>query len=185
MTKQEFYDIICKLNDKFQNRDLETYLSAVLLLVDKQKNQVLDVENLLSIIQTAFTSEAIEFNEEWLNITTAPDKNIMSRKFTNPEVKSQFDKSIASEKTGFEFTTEVLKFQISELYKMRENQLKNEMRYFGIQSVTGNLWYNFDPFTNLECGASCMLDSEDDADRELIVTWQTLGELLEMGRIYE
>ena len=59
------------------------------------------------------------------------------------------------------------------------------MRYFGIDSETGNRWYNFDPMTNLECGARCILDNEDDEDKEFIVSWQTLGELLEMGRIYE
>lgn len=39
--------------------------------------------------------------------------------------------------------------------------------------------------TNLECGARCIIDSEDDEEKEFIVSWQTLGELLEMGRIYE
>ena len=39
--------------------------------------------------------------------------------------------------------------------------------------------------TNLECGARCILDSEDDNENDFNASWQTLGELLEMGRIYE
>jgi putative RNA 2'-phosphotransferase len=35
----------------------------------------------------------------------------------------------------------------------------------------------------LECGVRCILDSEEDEVKEFIVSWQTLGELLEMGRI--
>jgi hypothetical protein len=185
MTLQKFYSNICNLKERFENRDLETYLSALLLLVDKKQNEILDADKLLTIIQTAFTSNPIKFDKKWLNIITAPDENVMSRKCTNPGTESPFDKSVVSNSRDYEFTTEVIKFQIAELHKMNHKQLKNKMRYFGIQSETGNSWYNFDPFTNLECGARCIIDNEDDVNKELIVTWQTLGELLEMGRIYE
>jgi hypothetical protein len=39
--------------------------------------------------------------------------------------------------------------------------------------------------TILECGARCIVDSDEDGERYLEVGWQFLGELLEMGRIYE
>ena len=68
---------------------------------------------------------------------------------------------------------------------MKHKQLYDKMRYFGIKSETGHRWCNFDPMTNLECGARCILDSEDDNENDFVVSWQTLGELLEMGRIYE
>lgn len=39
--------------------------------------------------------------------------------------------------------------------------------------------------TNLECGLSCILNNEEDEVKDFIVSWQNLGELLEMDRIYE
>ena len=140
---------------------------------------------LLNLLQNAFTSEPKKFSSEWLRITTAPDENIMSKKFTNPEINLQIDKSVVSDKSGIDYSIALLQFQIAELHKMKGKQLDDDMRYFGIDSETGNRWYNFDPMTNLECGARCILDNEDDEDKEFIVSWQTLGELLEMGRIYE
>lgn len=185
MTQNEFYEYISTLNDKFENRELETYLLSLLSLVEQKKNQNLTADLLLNLLQNAFTSEPTEFNPEWLSITTAPDENIMSKKFTNPEINLPIDKSVVSDKSGIDYSIAVLKFQIAELHKMKGKQLDDDMRYFGIDSETGNRWYNFDPMTNLECGARCILDSENDEDKEFIVSWQTLGELLEMGRIYE
>ena len=185
MTLNEFYQNISTLKDNFENRELETYLLSLLSLVEQQKNQDLTTDLLLNLLHNAFTSEPKEFNSEWLSITTAPDENTMSKKFTNPEINIPIDKSVVSEKSGVDYSIAVLQFQISELYKMKGKQLDDDMRYFGINSETGNRWYNFDPMTNLECGARCILDNEEDEDKEFIVSWQTLGELLEMGRIYE
>jgi hypothetical protein len=185
MTHNEFYQNISTLKDNFENRELETYLLSLLSLVEQKKNQNLTADLLLNLLQNAFTSEPKEFNSEWLSITTAPDENIMSKKFTNPEINIQVDKSVLSDKSGIDYSISILQFQIAELHKMKGKQLDDDMRYFGINSETGNRWYNFDPMTNLECGARCILDSEEDEDNELIVSWQTLGELLEMGRIYE
>ncbi len=184
MTQNEFYEYIDKFKDNFENRDLETYLLALLKLVEQEKNESLTGNLLIKLLQKAFISEPMEFNSEWLNIVVAPDKNIMSKKFTNTEIKSSFDKSIVSDKNGIDYTIAVLQFQISELHKMRGKQLDDDMRYFGVDSETGNRWYNFDPITNLECGTRCFIDNREDED-EMIVSWQTLGELLEMGRIYE
>jgi hypothetical protein len=191
MTQTEFYENISTLKDNFKNRELETYLLSLLSLVEQKRNQNLTADLLLNLLQNAFTSVPKEFNSEWLRITTAPDENIMSKKFTNPEINLPIDKSVVSDKSGIDYSIAVLKFQIAELNKMKGKQLDDDMRYFGINSETGNRWYNFDPMTNLECGARCILDSEEEEeeeeeeDKEFIVSWQTLGELLEMGRIYE
>lgn len=185
MTQNEFYENICKLKGKFENRELETYLLSLLKLVEKEKNQNLTVDLLLNLLQNAFISEPEEFNPEWLNIANAPDKNIISKKFTKLDMSLSIDESSVSDEMGIDYSIAVLHFQISELHKMKGKQLDDDMRYFGIKSETGNRWYNFDPMTNLECGARCILDREDDEDTEFIVSWRTLGELLEMGRIYE
>ncbi len=185
MTQLQFYKHICNLKHNFENKDLEIYLLSLLNLVQHEENQNLTSDLLLSLLQNAFTSEPAEFKEQWLEIIEAPDENVLSKKFTNPEINSKIDKAIISEKVGIDYTIAVLLFQISELHKMKGKQLEDDMRYFGIDSETGNCWYNFDPITNLECGARCILDNDDDEEKEFIVSWQTLGELLEMGRIYE
>lgn len=184
MTANEFYEQISNLSDHFKNRDLETYLLSLLALVEQEKDSNITAELLLKLLQDAFISEPTAFKEEWLSITAAPDENMMSKKFTHPELSAAIDKSIISDKSGIDYSIAVLQFQIAELHKMRGKQLEDKTRYFGIDSETGNRWYNFDPMTNLECGARCIIDSSDD-EKELVVSWQTLGELLEMGRIYE
>lgn len=186
MTLEAFYDNISTLRDRFQNRDLETYLLALTGIVQHKREQPLHALLLIQYLEEAFTAEPVPLQQKWLAITQAPDEHIMSKKFTNPEL-SPIDKTTASETAGFVYTEAVLQFQIAELHKMRNKQLNDDMRYFGIDSETGNRWYNFDPFTNLECGVRCIIDNEEEEDenKTMTVTWQTLGELLEMGRIYE
>ncbi len=185
MTYKTFHEQIHDLRNHYQNRDLETYLLALLRLVKQDNAQNLNADSLLKLLQEAFGANPEAFNPGWLSIKTAPDENVMSKKFTNPEIDPPFDKSVVSNRSGIDYAIAVLQFQIAELHKMKGKQLDNDMRYFGVESETGNLWYNFDPMTNLECGASCMLNSQADEDGEFKVSWQTLGELLEMGRIYE
>ena len=186
VTTLEFYEHICSFPERFENRNLESYLSALFLLVQETEDAALNVDKLLHLLETAFTSEAIAFDNKWLLIRSAPDENVMSRKFTNPEIQPPSDKSTESEYKGKEFTLAVLRFQIAELHRMRDMPHVNKSEYLGLASETGNYWYNFDPFTNLECGARCLIDSGGDGtSHELICNWETLGELLEMGRVYE
>ncbi|WP_428070349.1 hypothetical protein [Chryseobacterium gambrini] len=68
---------------------------------------------------------------------------------------------------------------------MKGKQLEDEWKYYGIDSETGNRWYNFDPSSILDCGMRCFMDGNKNGDQEFKVSWRTLGDLLEMGRIYE
>lgn len=182
MNISEFYNQIDKLPDSHENRDLEEYLLALYKVIKENKAKQLTYDLVLHMIKEAFIVDPIEYQTEWSKIRTAPDDNRMSRKFTNPEISESIDKTNRSELSPYNFTIEVLKFQIAELRRMKDKELKNEYRYFGIQSETGNFWYNFDPFTNLECGVRCMEDNETDFN---LLSWSFIGELLENGRIYE
>ena len=92
----------------------------------------------------------------------------------------------AADKHGrFAYSAEVIKFQLAELSKMRASgQLADESKFFGIVSPSGHGWYNFDPFSLLECGARGLMDHAGE-DAPLRGGWEMLGELLEMGRTYE
>lgn len=165
MNAEKFYKQICSLSTRFQNRDLETYLLALYKIVELRKNKKLSYDLIFEMIQAAFVQEPTALQEEWLSCNIPPDE------FEINDTLSPYD-----------YTIEVLKFQIAELFKMRGKQLANEHRYFGIPSETGNYWYNFDPLGNLACGARCMLDNETDFS---ILDWSFLGMLLEFGRSYE
>ncbi len=177
MTYNTFYNSI-NLRSLLENRDLETYLLALLKLVEQERKQILTADLLLKLIHDACTSEPKKFDNEWLKIVKAPDEETVYKKVSNKANSS-------SEDIGIYYTIAVLQFQIAELHKMKGKQLSDEGRSFGINSETGNRWYNFDPYSILECGMRCYLDYCEDDEQEFEVSWQTLGDLLEMGRIYE
>lgn len=55
--------------------------------------------------------------------------------------------------------------QIHELELMRQSgQLADPMRYYGIQAPNGSYWYNFDPFTYLECGVRGTMGGYEEED---------------------
>ena len=86
---------------------------------------------------------------------------------------------------GPAYSAEVIKFQLAELSRMRASgQLADESKFFGIVSPSGHGWYNFDPFSLLECGARGLMDHAGE-DAPVRGGWEMLGELLEMGRTYE
>lgn len=175
MTYNEFYNCINR-NNNIEKRDLETYLLALLELVEQIRKQPLTADLLSKLLMNAFTSEPTKFDNEWLKIIKAPDE----KTFINP-------KTSTSTSGEYDYTIAVIKFQIAELHKMKGKQLEDEWRYFGIDSETGNRWYNFDPDSILECGMRCYLDHGDDEsnNEEFEVSWRTLGDLLELGRMYE
>lgn len=186
MTFLEFLEEINDLPNHFKNRNLETYLLAIYKILDDNKEiyakEQASLESVLCILKEAFTSTPASFDKEWLSITTSPNSNSLSRKFTTPGLKNVVDKTNQATSIGMEFTMDVLRFQISELHKMKNKQLKDDYRYLGINSETGHRWYNFDPFTNLECGVRCMGDTEEDNS---VIDWSFIGNLLEDGRVYE
>ena len=86
---------------------------------------------------------------------------------------------------GLAYSAEVIKFHLAELSRMRASgQLADESKFFGIISSGGHGWYNFDPFSLLECGARSLMDHAGE-DAPVRGGWEMLGELLEMGRTYE
>lgn len=184
MTYNEFYNNINYRNN-IDNRDLETYLLALLKLVEQERKQTLTADFLLKLLLDAFSCEPKKIDTEWLKIVKAPDEKTIYKKFTNKETSSSEDKNTVADDIGIYYTIAVLQFQIAELHKMKGKQLDDEWKYDGIDSETGNRWYNFDPGSILDCGMRCFMDHNKDDDQEFEVSWRTLGDLLEMGRIYE
>jgi hypothetical protein len=74
--------------------------------------------------------------------------------------------------SGFDSWESFALRQIVDLREMAEQgMLKDEQRYFGIDSPRGQRWYNFDPCTFLECataGSSGGWQSGDNTGREYV-----------------
>lgn len=185
ITYEHFYEQILALRTQHENRDLEAYVLALYALVEQYREREMTAGLLLQMISEAFTATPLAFRDEWLDCTEAPDPNVMSHKFTAPSLKGKIDMSSYAADEGIGFTIAVLRFQAAELHRMRGKQLEDKYRFFGVDSDTGNRWYNFDPFSNLECGTRCCMGGGENEATEMQVSWQTLGELLEYGRIYE
>ena len=182
MNATTFYNKVENFSKTQKNRDLEEYLLALYSEISSNKNKKITYKLVFSILENAFTSKPITFNNDWLNCNEPPDSNRINNKFTNPKFSDFVDKTNTSTLSPYEFTIETLKFQIADLHKMKGKQLVDEYRYFGIDSETGHRWYNFDPFGNLSCGARCMEDNDIFLEE---IDWSFIGELLENGRIYE
>ena len=92
---------------------------------------------------------------------------------------------VAGKHGGLAYSAEVIKFQLAELSRMHASgQLADESKFFGVVSSGGHGWYNFDPFSLLECGARGLMDHAGEG-APVRGGWEMLGELLEMGRTYE
>ena len=102
-----------------------------------------------------------------------------------PKTNEPLKFETADKHGGLAYSAEVIKFQLAELSRMRASgQLADESKFFGIVSSGGHGWYNFDPFSLLECGARGLMDHAGE-DAPVHSGWEMLGELLEMGRTYE
>ena len=105
--------------------------------------------------------------------------------FLRPKTNKPLKFEAADKHGGLAYSAEVIKFQLAELSRMRASgQLADESKFFGIVSPSGHGWYNFDPFSLLECGARGLMDHAGE-DAPVRCGWEMLGELLEMGRMYE
>ena len=179
MTLQEFHEQIESWRNRPNDRDLEEWLSALLLLVEKNKDEELNAEKLLNLFDTVFTSEAAAFENAWLKIKVSPAEELGYLKPCKQSFVQHLKVSPA------EFSMNVIKFQIGELHHMRNNQVQNLQRYMGLESGTGHDWYNWDPHSILMCGTQCLMDHIRESDFEFTPGWERVGELLEMGRVYE
>jgi len=102
-----------------------------------------------------------------------------------PKTNGPLKFEAADKHGGLAYSAEVIKFQLAELGRMRASgQLADESKFFGIVSPSGHGWYNFNPFSLLECGARGLMDHASE-DAPVRGGWEMLGELLEMGRTYE
>jgi hypothetical protein len=183
MTNRELYLLVTDRFSKYsqdQIPSLEKYLKSLWAIASPFSRTEPTLKNLANWLDLAFTYPPPNLEPQWL------DKK--------PDLK----------KTGFEAWENTILLQIVDLYQMSETgQLKDEMRYFGINSPGGSRWYNFDVLSYLECAVRGMYGGyeedeviilqpspegeSDDSDIFEIknFSWEDFGEFLWTGQIYE
>lgn len=164
MTYDEFYNCIEQLPKEVTNRDLESYLSALYRIVTPHQNTPFSPTLCLELLKEAFSAKTATYEEQWTSIHSMPEET--------------------EHLSAFAYTQAVILFQIAELHRMKDKELHNEMRSFGITSETGYDWYNFNPLDLLECGARGLCDYIGE-DETIPNDWHFLGHLLDLGRYYE
>ena len=164
---------------------LEEYLRSLWVVVNEYKDLGLNFNQLASIIGHAFKTEPPPFDNQWLSFENPLTWNYRDNTYVIEKLEGHQVKIVATNVDDFDILKHTLLFQIADLYRMRDNQLKDKYRYYGIDSPTGNTWYNFDVFTYLECGTRGMDDNTGNASASTECDWVTLAFILELGRIYE
>lgn len=163
---QKFLDDLYKLENSNLTRDFEDFLLAFYKLIQQYKNQTPTFELMLKLLYDSYTSETYPFENDWLQIKHPPELYENSNPNDN----------------GFDLLCEVLKFQIAEIHRIKQNPPSLDDMMYGFRSETGNRWANFHQIFNLRCGIRCMGDNSMDFDN---ISWYFMALAFEFGRIYE
>lgn len=135
-TNRDLYRYIISFDERYKDNypPLQNYLHSLWDIARHYKNRIITFQNFAIMLNDAFIHPILPFNESWLNINE-PDYD---DDYENP----------------FDHWENSIQFQIADLYRMKQNgQLDDQYKYFGITSPSGSSWYNFDPFSFLECAA--------------------------------
>ncbi|MCE7991169.1 MAG: DUF3137 domain-containing protein [Roseivirga sp.] len=173
-------DQLAGLKEIESDYDLQTYLQALYRNILHYKGEPITQQLLVSLLSDSFSSEPLSMDDSWLMISRSPEIDKVYRETQDADDMGFFTKPEHSGWSDFEFTEEVLKFQIAELYKMEGSQLDNAMKHYGVASETGTPWYNFDPVTNLDSGIRQLIDQQYHVDA---IDCSIIGLIFQHGRV--
>ncbi len=188
-----FRQAIMSISDQYEGnyaRSLEEYLRSLWIVINRYKGQTVSYQLFAKVTQEAFDAEPGEFDDRWLTYKKELAWDYRDGKYVIQEYKNgdwvitQFDVD------DFEILTHTILCQIADLHRMRDKQLTDPNRWFGIDSPTGNRWYNFDVFGYWECATRGVLDHLRSSEsfirhRLLHCTWALFAAFLELGQSYE
>lgn len=153
--------------------NLRQFLSALATLISKHKNSEPSWALLATLIQDAISA-------------SLPELTIDTKKHLQPPDLEESQGRVKD----FAILQQMINYQIADLQRMADaGTLENEYRYFGIDSPTGNRWYNFDVDAYLECASSGVGGyepiTEDESTESEPCAWFYLAIFLWLGQIYE
>ncbi len=193
LTSQEFRSAVLAITDKQEGENIdsvENHLLSLWAVIKKYEKYEPSYSLFANILAEAFETQPCQFDEQWLSYENDIFWVYQNDSFAIKEYRN--DEWIVTENNvnDFEILKHVIFFQIADLHRMNSRQLNDPYRYLGIDSPTGNRWYNFDVVTYWECataGMEACLDMPDHPRKKSfdICTWATLAKLLQLGRSYE
>ena len=192
-TAQEFRSSVLAVLDNHENtykNSLEDYLLSFWATIEKYKNNSPSYSLFATLISEAFETQPSKFNNQWLTYEHELLWKYQDDSYIVEEYKDGKWTVTAEDVNDFEILQHTLFFQIADLHRMTPEQLKDPNGYFGINSPTGNRWYNFDVFTYWEC-ATAGMEAHLRSPKSLLAkqfdkcTWAVLAALLKLGQIYE
>ncbi|MEM7431643.1 MAG: hypothetical protein AAF351_06850 [Pseudomonadota bacterium] len=125
-----------------------------------------------------------ETNPPWQEVGEIIAGAFTPRQTPEPiNVMQRIDAPRLDESAGWREFEDTILFMVADLRRMRDGALKDQCRYFGVQSPTNYSWYNFDPLTFLECGLAGLSDLGQHTSCQS--NWGTFALFLESGAGYE
>lgn len=138
------------------------------------------------MLAEAFVTQPAAFDQTWLRYEQPLDYNYQDGQYVLYEYDGYQEKIIEEDVDALQILKHTILFQIADLHRMQGDQLENEFRYLGLQSPTGNSWYNFDVFSYLSCAMHGMSDGSGDENVPFArCDWAELASILCLGRLYE
>jgi hypothetical protein len=161
---RQYIRMLARQRTPVTKRSLEEYLRALWGLLKARQGEAVTFSLLGQLLHDAFLAEPVLFDEQWLQYDTPPNLD-------------------EEKKAGaFVVLQQMIWYQIADLHLMAQTgQIDDPNAFFGIDSPTGQRWYNFDPCSYLECAVAPPIR---DGSRTQ-ANWRDLAILLWLGQIYE
>ena len=151
---------------------LDAYLRSLWLVVSSASRTNLTLGQFSEWLTAAFETTPPPFDEKWLSVSSQ---------------HARVDLNL--EDATFKDWESVILFQIADLKRMEESgQLENEYKGYGIDSPSGDRWYNFDLGIYLECAARGTFGFGENGEKfveEGPFSWGDFIGFLVCGQIYE
>jgi hypothetical protein len=171
-TLAQFYEGVATLAKEKEEcpLSLDEFLRALRVLIS-QEERIPTYTILLDMYRKSFDLEPCDFDESWMNLTEPP-------------------KTVEGEGSDRDFVLRTVSFLVADLRRMEKAGILSQdptILYGGVDSPSGNRWYNFDPSTFIKCGARGALALVgDEGEREIAaISWSEVASIIELGRIYE
>jgi len=204
MTASGFRDAALSIITKYRNLykgSLEEYLRSLLVSISRRESKSPSYGIFTEILGEAFQVDPLPFKEEWLAYAEPPlnrlQQVLLLRKSNANNFPSPTARSPSNYLPDFQCLYQTAVFQIADLQRFAKKKPEEYGKYahyatkykhFGLKSPTGHDWYNWDPFTYLECATAGLVDHAQSApppEFEYGKSWAVLAYLLEWGRMYE
>jgi hypothetical protein len=203
VTASEFREFTLSLISRYEGvykGPLEEYLRALLASISKYESKSPSYSLFALILEEAFQNLPPAFNNDWLRCTEPPPNRlqqvILDAKSKAYDVPFPVPEETAKGLSDIECLYRTVLFQIAELRRFGERKQEEygkfaeyakKYKYMGLKSPTGHDWYNWDPFTYLECATGGLVVHSKWTAPEFKEgnSWAVLAYVLEWGRIYE